>query len=157
MNPDVNVVCDFLILRCHATGVSLNLLKLQKLLYYCQAWSLALGRGRLFEGRFQAWVHGPVNREIYRRFVSEPSASLYRVVEVSEVFSYTPDIDDTQQLTVQQVLDVYAQFSGTQLEMMTHNEAPWLKARAGIGPFARCETEISETDMAEYYGARLIK
>jgi uncharacterized phage-associated protein len=38
--------------------VFLNVLKLHKILYYCQAWSLAFGRGPLFPGsNFQAWVH----------------------------------------------------------------------------------------------------
>ena len=56
--------------------------KLQKILYYAYAWTLALLNddeehlnNRLFDSKFEAWVHGPVNREIYNRF--NPAKYLY--------------------------------------------------------------------------------
>ena len=52
----VSDVCDYIIYRSQNAGRRLNVLKLHKLLYYCQAWNLAFGRGRLFDGAFQAWV-----------------------------------------------------------------------------------------------------
>jgi uncharacterized phage-associated protein len=64
-------------------------------------------------------------------------------------------LGEGQQLTIHQVLDAYSAFTGTQLEIMTHSESPWILARGGIGQFARCETEISEMEMASCYKARL--
>ena len=40
-------------------------LKLQKLLFYCQAYHLAYFKEPLFDEDFEAWVHGPVCRIIY--------------------------------------------------------------------------------------------
>ena len=40
-------------------------MKLQKLCYYAQAWSLAWDGVPLFNEDFQAWANGPVCRELY--------------------------------------------------------------------------------------------
>lgn len=56
---------------------------------------------------------------------------------------------------IDSVLDEYAGYSGSQLEELTHREAPWVKARIGCGPYDRCETVIDEKLMASFYGSRL--
>lgn len=75
---DINDVADYVILRLNQdeeNNLLINL-KLQKLLYYIQAWSLAI-RGRIFfEGEFQAWVHGPVSPTLYNRFKTNKSLIL---------------------------------------------------------------------------------
>jgi uncharacterized phage-associated protein len=53
-------VANYFIRRAHDSGEFISNLKLQKLLYYSQAWHLAIFDRRLFPERFQAWVHGPV-------------------------------------------------------------------------------------------------
>lgn len=40
-------------------------MKLQKLVYYCQAWSLVWDGKPIFEEKIQAWASGPVVRELY--------------------------------------------------------------------------------------------
>ena len=49
--------------------------KLQKLVYYSYAWSIALLNDspeniqfKLFESDVEAWVHGPVVPELYRKY-----------------------------------------------------------------------------------------
>src|SRR6266498_32696 len=56
---------------------SMTAMKLQKLLYYCQAWSLVWDEKPLFDNMIQAWANGPVVPSVYnyhrgRYFVSEP-------------------------------------------------------------------------------------
>lgn len=138
-------------------GVGLNLLKLQKLVYYCQAWSLAFGRGVLFDGKFQAWVHGPVSRELYDRFAA--TKYLYSDVTSADIrkeFDSNAIPSEDRQL-IDAVLQVYAKFSGDQLEEMTHQEQPWLEARGGLQPHERCENTISEDTMKAHYSSRLPK
>jgi uncharacterized phage-associated protein len=147
----INDACDYIIVKLKTGGLSLSVLKLQKLLYYVQAWSLALRHRRLFEGRFQAWVHGPVSREIYDRFLA--TKSLYSDVNADDV---RPDFDldalDPEERThIDTVLDVYAKFHGSQLEDLTHNEEPWIEARKGYRPSERCENEINESTMERFY------
>ena len=83
MTANLHDVCDYIISRVCNAGSSMNELKLQKLLYYAQAWHLAVFGSRLFDERFQAWVHGPVCRAIYDRFGA--TKSLYSSVELSDV------------------------------------------------------------------------
>jgi uncharacterized phage-associated protein len=49
-------------------GDSITHLKLQKLLYYAQAWSLALNGIALFEDDFEAWAHIPVLPKVYQEY-----------------------------------------------------------------------------------------
>jgi uncharacterized phage-associated protein len=147
--------CDYIIVKLSEGGVFLNVLKLHKLLYYCQAWNLAFGRGRLFQSSFQAWVHGPVSREIYDRFVQ--SKALYSPVSTNDVRAgFDPGaLPEHERAVLNSVLEVYAPLSGDQLEEMTHREDPWIEARAGVAPAARSENIISEATMQRFYAARL--
>ena len=152
---DINDICDFTIFRLVESGVSLNNLKLQKLLYYHQAWSLALRNETLFDGKFEAWVHGPVNRAIFDRF--SDSKSLYSVVAKPDI---RPEFDESTietepKLHVLSVLEAYGDFADTQLEDMTHREEPWIEARNGIPQNQRCETEIREDTMRRFYAKRV--
>jgi len=149
----IDDTCDYIISKTEQDGLSL--LKLQKLLYYCQAWHLAFDNGVLFSGKFQAWVHGPVNRHIYDRF--KDSKYLYSSVSLQDIrpsFSYD-NLNDEEKAHIDAVLDVYAPFTGDQLEAMAHEESPWISARCGIPLHERCEREIDERLMKEYYKARL--
>jgi len=157
MPANINTVCDYIILRCANAGVVLNVLKLQKLLYYTQAWHLAFGKGRLFNGKFQAWVHGPVNRPIYDRFAGSKSLfSEVTAVDVHDAKS-AEHLTQAQKHHINSVLDEYGKFSGSQLELMTHRESPWIEAREGLGELDRCEGEIDEDSMKVFYGRRLKK
>lgn len=40
-------------------------LKLQRLLFYCDAYHLAYFDKELITDKFEAWVHGPVSRKVY--------------------------------------------------------------------------------------------
>ena len=40
-------------------------MKLQKLVYYSQCWSLAWDDKPLFNNRIEAWANGPVVRDLY--------------------------------------------------------------------------------------------
>ncbi len=149
----IDDTCDYIISKTEQDGLSL--LKLQKLLYYCQAWFLAFGKGPLFDGKFQAWVHGPVSRHVYDRF--KDSKYLYSSVSTDNInpgFSYD-NLKAGEKAHIDAVLGVYASFTGDQLEEMAHREVPWITARGGIPLHERCEREIDENVMEDYYKARL--
>ncbi|MET3854429.1 type II toxin-antitoxin system antitoxin SocA domain-containing protein [Rhizobium sp. OAE497] len=148
-------VSDYIVVKLREGGVFLNVLKLHKLMYYVQAWHLAFGRGRLFDGRFQAWVHGPVSRELYDRY--RDTKSMYSTVDITDVSPlFTPTrLNDAERAHIDAVLEVYAVFTGDQLEEMTHRETPWLAARVNVPASARSETPISEETMRSFYAQRL--
>lgn len=152
---NINDVVDYVIVKLNESGKPLNLLKLQKLIYYIQAWSLALKKEPLFQGKFQAWVHGPVNRQIFDRF--KETHSLYSSVDIHDV-QKTFDMSsmDNENINhINAVLEAYGDFAGYQLEELTHREEPWIAARGDISTSERCETELDEALMGEYYSKRV--
>lgn len=129
-------------------------LKLQKLLFYCQAYHLAKFDEPLFEEDFQAWVHGPVCRDIYD--ILKAKSVLYSDVKYNEY-----DFDSSNKLSesissvqfeiVNDVLNSLNSWTGSELEAATHNEQPWINARKGYSQNQNCEVIISKKDMKEFY------
>ncbi len=152
---NINDVCDYIILQVSEPEKYLNNLKLHKLLYYVQAWHLAFYDEILFDGKFQAWIHGPVNREIYDRF--KETKSLYSDVDQNDIRdSFDLDaLSPDKTFHIDKILEAYAKFTGTQLEEMSHQEEPWNMARKGYRPTQRCEELIDENVMRSYYAGRL--
>jgi uncharacterized phage-associated protein len=123
----IDDVCDYIIARCAEAEVGLNVLKLQKLLYYVQAWHLAFFGKPLFEGHFQAWVHGPVNREIYDRFKDEKS--LYSSVTSDDIrrdFN-SDDIKAKAQRHINKIVSVYGNLTGRAVQFCSSNA--WDRAK----------------------------
>jgi uncharacterized phage-associated protein len=150
----IHDTCDYIILKMTEGGGPLNVIKLQKLTYYAQAWHLAFYGEALFPGKFQAWVHGPVSRELYDRF--KDTKTLYSPVGSGDIqSSFDPEsLDSGKRQHIDTVLEVYGPFSGSQLEDMTHREEPWIRARAGLRPSQRCETLIDESVMQRFYAEK---
>ena len=120
--------------------------KLQKLVYYSQAWSLVWDDDVLFPEEIEAWANGPVVRELYQAHRGE-----YRV-------SHLPGGDAgaltaTQRETVGAVLRFYGARSPQWLSDLTHAEAPWQSARRGLPVGERGDTVITKESLAEYYGS----
>ena len=152
---DINSVADYILVSFEPQGISP--LKLQKLLYYTQAWHLALYDTPFFEGDFEAWVHGPVNPEIYKRFAEE--YGMYTPISTQSKgykFSNQPCINDEKSRDfLNEILDVYGGFTGDQLEHLTHMELPWKSARRGLTDYERSTNKIDPNCMRDYYRARL--
>lgn len=124
----------------------MSTMKLQKLCYYCQAWSLVWDEEALFDEEFHAWANGPVCRELFFRTQGKYSVS-----------SEDEDGDSTklnadQKETINIVLDHYAPHDAQWLSQLTHMEAPWKKARVGVPIGVGSDDIISKESMAEYYG-----
>ena len=62
----LNKMSEYVILFCQNLGVTISPIKLQKLLYYIQSWHIAkLDKELLFDSLPEAWVNGPVYRDVY--------------------------------------------------------------------------------------------
>jgi len=119
-------------------------MKLQKLVYYAQAWSLVWDEKPLFRARVEAWAAGPVVPELYRHHRGK--------FKVSEWPSGDPSrLTAVERETVDAVLDFYGPMSSHWLSNLTHLERPWKEARGGLGPGERGQSEITQAMMAEYY------
>ena len=120
--------------------------KLQKLVYYSQAWSLVWDDDALFSEEIEAWANGPVVRELY-----DAHRRMYRM---SCLRKGNPDVlTRDQRETVDSVLSFYGDKSPQWLSDLTHMEEPWQSARRGVPEDERGDTIIPKQDLAEYYGS----
>lgn len=130
--------------------------KLQKMLYYAYSWFLTLTNenkdnltNRLFNERFEAWVHGPVIPKIYNK---------YRQYGYNPISTTDPDgvtFPEEVEDILNQVYEVYGSFNGNELESISHQESPWIEARGDRGPAEICSDELLDETIFECYGSRI--
>jgi uncharacterized phage-associated protein len=121
-------------------------LQLQKLLYYVQGWSLGMRGIPAFPSRIEAWAHGPVVRDVYPYFADY---GYQPIMNYSTPPSDSLNPEDRE--FIESVWNVYKVYSPSSLREMTHKEAPWLDARKGYGPADRCEVEITQAAMQDFF------
>lgn len=127
-------------------GGPVSAMKLQKLVYYCQAWSLVWDDRPLFPERIEAWASGPVVPDLYREHKGKFLLKTWRLGSPGKLSE-----DDKE--TVDVVLKAYAGLNAQQLSEMTHREDPWKRARKGLAPGEPGDEVIAPADMAEYYSS----
>ena len=151
---DVNQITDLIASKFVVNDHPLSVLKLQKLLYYVEAWHVTFYNKKLFDDDFEAWVHGPVCREIFTRFKYNHNKFMYSDVSINDLSlvesSSFEDYDEVN-AHVENVLETYGKFSGAQLEEITHGEDPWRKARGELAPHEPCDAIITKESMREFY------
>lgn len=123
----------------------MSAIKLQKLVYYCQAWALVWTEAPLFDSRIEAWANGPVCPDLHAlhkgEFMVEPNMN---VGDSSRLSADNRDVVDN-------VLKGYGDKSAHWLVELSHLEEPWKDARGCALPGQKCDNEISHAAMAEYY------
>lgn len=119
-------------------------MKLQKLLYYAQGWSLAWDGVPLFEEPISAWANGPVIYDVFDRHRGQFTVSSWQ--------GDTSRLTEPQKETIDAVLDGYGHLSGQQLSDKTHFERPWLEARGDLPPGAYGATPIDLDVMQDFFG-----
>lgn len=129
-------------------------LKLQKLLYYCQAYHLAYFEEPLFEEDFEAWVHGPVCRDVYN--ILKGKSVLYSDVSYDKYDFNSKkllksSISSDQFTLVNDVLNTLNQWTGGELEQSTHKDAPWNIARKELPPNHPSTNIIDKKIMLDFY------
>lgn len=122
-------------------------MKLEKLCYYSQAWSLVWDERRLFPERFEAWANGPVCPDLYHAH-----KGMFKITR-GDIHGDPSNIDEDGTSTIDAVLNAYGKMGAYQLSELTHSERPWRDARGDLPQGAICNTEITEAAMAEYYGS----
>lgn len=126
---------------------SMTAMKLQKLVYYAQAWSLVWDERALFPDRIEAWSNGPVCRSLYEQHRGSFT------LEGAMIPGDPSRLDSDARDTIDAVLEFYGPKSAQWLSDLTHKERPWLEARQGLAPGVRSNKEITQEAMAEYYGS----
>lgn len=124
----------------------ISTMKLQKLVYYCQGWSLVWDEAQLFYEDVEAWRNGPVIRELFNYHRGW--------FDIAHVMTGNPELlSDAQKATIDAVLDFYGDKSAQYLIELSHSEAPWQEARRGLSESDRGTRTISLESMADYYSS----
>lgn len=144
---DIQHVCDYIIVSTEGTCKALSVLTLQRLLYFVQGWHLAFYSGPFFEGRFQAWAQGPINRKIYDRFASRPLDSQVSLADVSKGFDVT-SVSQDKSNHIRSVLEAYARCEDSDFSEIINKDAPWFEARRGCLEY--CQREIEEDKIRRF-------
>lgn len=121
-------------------------MKLQKLVYYSQAWHLVWEERPLFREHIEAWANGPVVYELYDRHRGAFFVDSWPTGDPSH-------LSRSEQATIDAVLEGYGGLDGRKLSRLTHDEDPWRNARGELPPTARSNREITLNALASYYGA----
>ena len=124
----------------------MSTMKLQKLCYYSQAWSLVWDETPLFNEDFEAWANGPVCPELFYKTKGKYS------VNAEDETGGEGNLSGNQKDTIDRVLEHYGSHDAQWLSQLTHMEDPWIKARAGLPRGAGCNNVITKESMALYYG-----
>jgi len=126
----------------------LSAMKLQKLMYYAQAWNLVWEEESLFDDEFEAWANGPVLPTIYARHrgLFKIKADLFKDGSVD-------NLTDGQRENIDKVLGFYGEKTAQWLSNLTHQESPWIDARGDLSVGASSSQQISISSMHEYYSA----
>ena len=121
-------------------------MKLQKLIYYSQAWSLVWDDAPLFPEKIEAWANGPVVRALYNAHKGQFTVKSFQKGNFKSLKQKQLD-------TIDSVLKFYGERSSQWLSDLTHQEEPWKNARQGVPVGDPGNAVISHAAMAEYYGS----
>lgn len=142
MPSSIDVAKFFLAQSNEEAGDLVSNLKLQKLVYYAQGFHLAVYDEPLFSDSIEAWTHGPVVPNVYHHYKQFGSGS----IPVPADFNLEAFSDDQVEL-LNEVQQIYGQYSAWRLREMTHEEAPW-RNNYQAGAMSR---EIPADDMRQFF------
>ena len=129
------------------TKGEMTTLKLQKLLYYCQAWSLVWDEEPLFFEQIEAWANGPVVSTVFAKH-----RNMFKV-SASDIDGNPEKLTPTQIESIKAVLEFYGDKDSQWLSELTHMEEPWKNARGNLLPGVRSNNIITHAAMMEYYSS----
>ena len=127
-------------------------LRLQKLLYFAQGWSLAMRNKPLFKERIEAWANGPVVPEVYHEFKGNGD----RPIDPDQTPTAQMLSDDEREF-LESLWHGYKKYSASSLREMTHKHATWIAARKGLAPGEACNREITQSVMKSFFKKQLLQ
>jgi uncharacterized phage-associated protein len=129
-------------------GDSITPLKLQKLVYYAQAWHYTVFNEALFDDKIEAWTHGPVVRSLWEKFKDVGKDTF---IDTARLDVAIVSFSNSTRTLLEEVNKIYGEHSGSYLEDLTHSEAPWKDARGNSSVYAASTNEITLKSLKAYY------
>lgn len=132
-------ICRYVINYSNLNLNGISNLKLQKILYFIQAQFLIETNKPCFEEKIEAWNFGPVIPEAYLEFErfgasNIPLISTYLEYDKNnlwnaEIKTFDKNVILNKHRTmINNILDIFSNYSATDLLELTHNQSPWKEA-----------------------------
>ena len=121
MAYNANEVALWILTEAKRQGILMTHMKLQKLLYYAQAYSIAMTGEPLFNNDIQAWKHGPVVPDVYHSFRKYGNSIITDFQDT--------DIPENLASLIFAIIHDKGYMTAYELSNMTHNEPTWINAR----------------------------
>ena len=136
---DVLDICGYVINYSNLNSNSISNLKLQKILYFIQAQFLVDTNKPCFKEKIEAWNFGPVVPEAYHAFKqfgasNIPSISTYLEYDRNNLWTARTKTFDRNIISrkdrtrIENVINIFSEYSATELVELTHNQSPWQEA-----------------------------
>jgi uncharacterized phage-associated protein len=145
------IVAEYFIDKANKEKRPITNKKLQKLVYYSQAWSLVLNNKKLFNEKIEAWIHGPAIKSVYMEYKSFGFNPIQKEVDCELL----KNLSSESKKLLNNIWSVYGGLDAGYLELLTHNEMPWKEAREGLQSSEKSENEISLKRIKEFYSKKL--
>ena len=143
------IIADYFIWKTSDVGSLITNLKLQKLLYYTQAWYITLYGEPLIEEDLEAWVHGPAIPECYREYKK------FAWHPINKKTISRPQLSPKVVEHLEEIANIYMIKDAYELELLSHSENPWIQARNGLPLDKASHNIVKLDDMKKYYSLLL--
>ncbi len=144
---NLDAIADYFIYVANDTGSFISNLKLQKLVYYAQAWHLGIYDTPLFDEDFEAWVHGPVIPALFYKYKEFGWKPILKEVDEPK---FIPELEEF----LENLTEEYFVCDGYELELMVTREDPWKLARIGLARDKPSHAIITKESMRIFYKER---
>ena len=124
-------------------------LALQKLLYFAQGFRKAFVDTFIFKEDCEAWVHGPVYRNVYEKYRSFG----YNPIEKKELSDNIFNLSEDEKELLDHIVLYFGCYSGKVLESMTHSEEPWRAARRGLKDWESSDRIIKKEEISSHFNS----
>ena len=152
-------VCRHVINYSNERDYGISNLKLQKVLYFIQAYFLIKKKDHTscFHEKIEAWDFGPVVPEAYHEYKQYgsgdiPSIKSYIMFDENDIWNSKrvefedTTITDEDKALIEKVVDKFADYSSTDFVSLTQRQAPWIDA------YVLCQNnEITVNAIRDYF------
>jgi len=151
-----SLVANAFLYKARQSGAQLSHMKLQKLVFFMHAWSLALAGGSVVAARPEAWTYGPVFDTLYHElkgFGSRPvDGYLVQMNPLSgqREAQIPHQADEGFWRLLDQVWGRYSPLTALQLSELSHEPGgPWEQARKAL------KLQLDDEVVRDFYRAKL--
>lgn len=148
MDNGVNIldVAKILICKFNNENKEITQLKLQKLLYFIEAYYMAsYDKNRLYKEDFNAWTYGPLCQKVYTEY------KCYMDLPIYEFSDNLPKLDDTITNSIDDVYDIFGDVNTSDLIKITHMPgSPWYKTKKN------CNATISKIETKKWFKEKFL-